>query len=61
MPYNIIYLRAEKKLGNTPWNNSLEKAVEHAKFQMNVHKADRVEIRDDCGALVFHYPRTLGA
>ena len=61
MIYNIIYMRAERQIGGTPWDQGLEKAKEHAKLQMAAQNADRVEIRDDTGALVFHYPRMLHA
>ena len=59
MPYNIIFKRGERELGKTPWNESFEKAKEHAIFYGKVHNADRVEIRDDDGNLVFQHPRTI--
>lgn len=61
MAHNIIFIRSGKEIGKTPWNLGFEKAKDHALFNMKVHNADRVEIRDDNGKLVFHHPRTLQA
>lgn len=44
------------------WEEILfESAKEHARTVVENGLADRVEIRDDGGNLVFHYPRTLRA
>lgn len=60
MPYNIIFFRDERELGNTPWDGSLTSAKLHAKDYLLIHKATRVEVRnDETGDLLFHHPRTI--
>lgn len=59
MTYSIIFFQNERELGRSPWDRGLTAAKQHAKDYMPIHKADRVEIRDENGTLVFHHPRTL--
>lgn len=59
MIYTIRFVKDERILGETPWDSGLDKAKIHAKDHMAIHKADRVEVRDEDNTLVFHYPRTL--
>lgn len=59
MVYNIIFMRGERTLGSTPWDKGFETAKAHAMDHMTINKADRVEVRDDNGYLMFHHPRTL--
>lgn len=58
-PYKITWFRNERPLGTTPWDKSFAKAKEHAVAFIPIHKATRVEIRDDNDGLVFSHPRTV--
>jgi hypothetical protein len=53
MTYSIIFYANGRELGSSPWDRGLDAAKEHAKA------ADRVEVRDDRGALVFQFPRAV--
>ncbi len=60
MPYNIIFFRGTRKLGNTPWAGDFASAKQHAKDHLLINKATLVEVRDDeTGDLLFHHPRML--
>jgi hypothetical protein len=58
MSYTISYLRRGRdEIGSERWQRGLEEAKAHAKKAVLVGTAERAEIRDESGALVFHYPR----
>ncbi len=59
MVYDIIFLREERVLSSIPWDKGLQSAKTHAKDYIAIRQADRVEVRDESGTLVFHHPRTL--
>ena len=57
MSYTIDYLTDDRVTGSEHWTDSLELARDLAKESVASGTADRVEIRDESGALVFHHPR----
>jgi hypothetical protein len=59
MTYNIIFMKGERILGERPWSAGLDAAKNHAQEHMVIRNADRVEVRDENGVLLFHHPRTL--
>ena len=61
MVYSIHFFRGGMELGSTPWDKGLEAGKKHAETHMNIKGADRVEVRNDAGAIVFHFPRVLRA
>lgn len=59
MIYTIRFMRDEIVLGETPWDSGLGEAKTHAREHMEINQADRVEVRDESGSLVFQHPRAL--
>lgn len=59
MVYTIKFMRHGRVMGDTPWGLGLNEAKEHALSHMRLYRADRVEVRDKGGVLVFQHPRTL--
>ena len=59
MLYTIIFYRAGRKLGSTPWGKGLDSAKGHAVDHLAIKGADRVEVRDESDQLVFQHPRTV--
>ena len=60
MPYVISYMQNGGSLiGSEAWPRGFEEAKAHAKKAVLVGTAERVEIRDEGGSLVYHYPRVM--
>ena len=57
MPYTMVYIRKEKVSGTDPWPGKLIDAQDLAHKAVTNGAADRVEIRDENGELVFRHPR----
>ena len=57
MPYTLVYIQKEKVSGTEPWPGKLIDAQDHAHKAIANGAADRVEIRDGNGELVFRHPR----
>lgn len=58
MPYTIIYHHVDgERFGSEEWKRGLEEAKALANRAVLVGTSKRVEIRDEAGALVYHYPR----
>lgn len=61
MIYSIIFSKSGREFGRTSWDAGLDSAKKHAETHMKIQGADRVEVRDENGVLVFQMPRTLRA
>lgn len=62
MTYSVLWMKGEDVVGNTPFPSfALAKshAIEHFPVHQTQRGGDRVEVRDETGALRFHHPRTL--
>ena len=58
MEYTLSYIQ-RGKASTEAWVGSFAEAKAHAKKAVLLGSADRTEIRDNAGKLVFHYPRVL--
>jgi hypothetical protein len=56
MPYTIRYYREGSRL-DEEWRGPLSEAKDLAVGAVAVGDADKTEIRDTKGQLIFHYPR----
>ena len=61
MKYKAIFMVGEKVLGSHTWVIGLDSAKQHAMDFLPVINADRVEVRDEKGIVVFHHTRTTDA
>lgn len=59
MPYTINYMINDRIEWTDHWPDTLETAQAVGKEAVEAGTAERIEIRDEQGAAVFHYPRTL--
>lgn len=50
MAFNIEFYREGRLLGASPWPNSFEKAVAHARSYAKIHRADFARIVDVDGS-----------
>lgn len=56
---DIIFFKHGRELGRMHWDHSLEAAKQQAISHAKIQDADRVEIRDEAGGLLFQHPRTV--
>lgn len=59
MPYSISYLHRGENVATESWDRGLEEAKAVAKRAVLVGTAERSEIRDADGKLIFHFPRVM--
>lgn len=59
MPYTVHYLVNSRETGSEEWDGFLFLAHAHARQSVAKGVADRVEIRNQAGSLVFQHPRVL--
>gem|GEM_PF-6986801 len=59
MSYAITYIHLGDLVASECWQRGFEEAKAHAKKAVLVGNAQRVEIRDQPGKLVFQYPRVV--
>jgi hypothetical protein len=59
MAHTISYLSGAKPVGEESWQGSMSEAQALAQKVVNADEYDRVEIRDETGQLVYHYPRVF--
>lgn len=61
MDYDIIkYNNGHRYEGSTTWkNHPLEAVKEHVRELIDMGLADRVEVKDTSGQVVFQWPRTV--
>jgi hypothetical protein len=57
MAYTVVYIQKETVSGTEPWPGKLIDAQDLAHKAVANGAADRVEIRDENGELVFRHPR----
>ena len=56
MAYTISYLQNSLETGSEHWTDTLAAAQDRARTAVALGAADRVEVRDETGSLVFHHP-----
>jgi hypothetical protein len=61
MTYTITYLENSRPTGSEHWAGSFSEAKELAVKAVTTGCAERSEIRDDAGNLMFHHPRVMHA
>jgi hypothetical protein len=61
MTYAIDLLERGRSAATEYWAGGFDAAKEHAENAILTGCAERVEIRDERGKLLFHYPRTMRA
>jgi hypothetical protein len=61
MTYAIDLLEGGRSAATEYWPGRFDAAKEQAKNAVLTGCAERVEIRDESGKLLFHYPRTMRA
>lgn len=60
MPYHITYLAQSRLIGSeTQIDMSFSRATEQAVRAVQSGVAERAEVRDDDGRLLYHFPRVL--